>query len=81
MKIKRNLPTSSIRPVFNSISSIYKNENIYLGSQFVKITLRFRTKCFETSQVLQRGERVLFDKISRKIFSLSSSTYAYSLNN
>jgi len=79
MKVKRNLPTSSVRPTYYPTSKIYYSENIYTGSQYVKMTLKFSAKCFETGVTLLTGERVLFDKMSRKIFSMSSSTYAYSL--
>ena len=70
---------SSVRPEFRPTSGIYANPNIYKGKTLVKFRLKFNTKCFETNVPLLKGEMVCFDKLSRKIFSLKSMTYAYSI--
>lgn len=62
-----------------SFSSVYQ-ENLYLSKKFKKFKTKFRTKCFETGKVLPSGTTVLFDTISRRVFSLESSTYAYSIS-
>lgn len=62
-----------------SFSSIYQ-ENLYLSKKFKKFKTKFRTKCFETGRVLPSGTMVLFDTISRRVFSLDSTTYAYSIS-
>ena len=70
---------SSVRPEFRPTSGIYANPNIYKGKTLVRFRLKFNTKCFETNVPLLKGEMVCFDKLSRKIFSLKSTTYAYSI--
>ena len=78
-KVKRNPLESSVTPMFFPISGIYSKENNYKGKTLVKFRLKFSTKCFETGIPLLKGEMVCFDKISRKFFSLTSMTYAYSI--
>lgn len=71
-----NLEKHSQRLAF---SAVYQ-ENLYLNKKFKKFKTKFRTKCFETNKVLPKGTTVLFDTISRRVFSLESSTYAYSIS-
>lgn len=61
-----------------AFSAVYQ-ENLYIKNKFRKFKTNFRTKCFETGKVLPKGTTVLFDVISRRVFSLESVTYAYSI--
>lgn len=62
-----------------SFSSIYQ-ENLYVKNKFRKFKTKFRTKCFDTNKVLPIGTMVLFDTLSRRVFSLESPTYAYAIS-
>ena len=63
-----------------SFSAVYQ-ENLYVKNKFRKFKTKFRTKCFDTNKVLPKGTTVLFDTLSRKVFSLESPTYAYAISN
>jgi hypothetical protein len=78
-KVKRNHLESSVTPMFRPTSGIYYSPNIYKGKTLVRFKLKFNTKCFETNVPLLKGEMVCFDKLSKKVFSLKSMTYAYSI--
>ena len=63
-----------------SFSAVYQ-ENLYVKNKFRKFKTKFRTKCFDTNKVLPEGTMVLFDTLSRRVFSLESPTYAYAISN
>jgi hypothetical protein len=63
-----------------SFSAVYQ-ENLYVKNKFRKFKTKFRTKCFDTNKVLPIGTMVLFDTLSRRVFSLESPTYAYAISN
>jgi len=63
-----------------SFSAVYQ-ENLYVKNKFRKFKTKFRTKCFDTNKVLPIGTTVLFDTLSRRVFSLESPTYAYAISN
>lgn len=77
-KVKRNTNSNYTQKYSPNVSSVYQ-ENIYLSHKFTKFKTKFRTKCFETGSILDAGTLVAFDVLSRKVFSLNSSTYAYYL--
>lgn len=77
-KVKRNTNSTYTHRFSPNVSSVYQ-ENIYLSHKFTKFKTKFRTKCFETGSILDAGTFVAFDVLSRKVFSLNSSTYAYYL--
>lgn len=77
-KVKRNTNSTYTHVSSPKISSVYQ-ENIYYTHKFTKFKTKFRTKCFETGSILDAGTLVAFDTLSRKVFSLNSSTYAYYL--
>jgi hypothetical protein len=77
-KIKRNTNSNYTQKYSPNSTSVYQ-EQIYISHKFAKFKTKFRTKCFETGSILDAGTMVAFDKLSRKVFSLNSPTYAYYL--